>query len=105
MICSESKLDAEVKFISTILCNISFTLNTVQRGITNKIIHFNKIKQAALQKGLVYLSISRLDGISERFSQTVLSGYFSANVGVVFSILTSICEDVSPPHRFISLNG
>ena len=110
MICSESTLDAEIKFISMILCNNSLPLNVVQTVITNKITEFNKIKQASVQKYPVYLCLLWLGRISDRFakqiSQTVHRCYFSANVWVVFNIkpiLTSIHKDVLPPHHNNSL--
>ena len=69
MICSESTLDAEIKFISTTLCNNSFPLNVVQTIITNKITEFNKIKQAPVQKCPGYLGLPWLGGISQRFAK------------------------------------
>ena len=50
MICSKSKLDAEVKFISMTFCNNGFPLNIVQTVMKNKITDFNKIKQASVQR-------------------------------------------------------
>ena len=88
MICSNSTLDAENKLIATTLRDKSFPLNVVQTVITNEITEFNKIKQLPLQKTHVYLWISRLGGISERFAKHILRTihryYFSANVQVVF---------------------
>ena len=46
MTCSESTLDTEIKFISTILYNNGFPLNVVQTVINNKITDFDKIKLA-----------------------------------------------------------
>ena len=83
MICFESILDAEIKFIFMTLCNNDFLLNLVQMIIADEITEFNKIKQASVQKCPIYLRPPRLDGIIERFgkqiSQTVLRCYFSAN--------------------------
>ena len=44
MICSESTLDADIKFISETLCNNGFPLSVAQTVIANKITEFNKIK-------------------------------------------------------------
>ena len=44
MICSESTLDSEIKFISEILANNGFPLSVIQIVIANKITEFNKIK-------------------------------------------------------------
>ena len=44
MICSKSKLNDEIMFISMTLCSNGFPWNVVQTVIKNKIIDFNKIK-------------------------------------------------------------
>ena len=50
MICSESTIDVEIKFLRLIAT--SFQLSVVQTVITNRITKFNKIKQASVQKCL-----------------------------------------------------
>ena len=77
MICLESTLDPQIKFIPTTLCNNGFPLNVVQIIINNKITDFNKIKQTSAQRCSVYLRLSWLGGI------TVQMCYFSANVRMV----------------------
>ena len=48
MICSECILYAEIKFISDTRYNNCFPLSAVQKA--NKIIEFNKLKHASMQK-------------------------------------------------------
>ena len=103
MICSESILDSEIKFISETPCNNGFPLSVVQSFIAYEITEFNKIKQVSVQKCPVYLRLPWLGGICERFTkqitQTVQRCYFSFIVYVVFhtkSILVSIRKDVPP---------
>ena len=107
MICSESKLDAEIKFISTTLFNNCFPLNVVRIVINNEITDFNKIKEVSVQRRPVYLRLPWLCRISDRFAkqifQTVPRCYFFANVRIVFwirTILVSIHkDDLHPPHN------
>ena len=54
MICSESKRDVEIKFISETLCNNGFRLRVLQTVIANKITEFNKIKHVSVQECPVY---------------------------------------------------
>ena len=78
--------------------------------VKNKIADFNKIKQASVQRCPVYLCLSWLGRICERFakqiSQSAHRCFFfffpPANVWVVFNtklILTSIRKDVLSPHN------
>ena len=71
MICSESTLDSEIKFISETLCNNGFLLSVVETVIANEIIEFGKIKQGSVQKRPVYLRHPRLSGISEIFAKQI----------------------------------
>ena len=103
MICSESALDSEIKFISETLFNNSFPLSVVQTVIADKITEFNQIKQASVQKCPAYLCLPWLGGISDRFAkqipQTVQRCYFSSNVQVIFHtkpILASLCKNILP---------
>ena len=102
IICSESTLDSEIKFISETLANNGFPLSVIQTFIVNKITEFIKPKQASVQKCPVYLCLPWLDGISKQITQTIQRFYFSSNICVVFHtkpILASIRKDVLPPHH------
>ena len=72
----------------------------MQSIIKNKIIDFNKIKLASVQRCPVYLCVPCLGGVSDRFakqiSQAVQKYYFSANVHVFSKkpILTSIRKGI-----------
>ena len=59
IICSESKLDDEIKCFSTTLCNNRFLLNVVQTII------IKKIKLASVERCPVCLRLPRLSGISD----------------------------------------
>ena len=57
MICSVSKLDCEVSYITETLCNNGFPEDIVRSVIRDKVAHFNKIKVASAQKCPVYLRL------------------------------------------------
>lgn len=65
MICSQAKLDDEIKFITMALCNNTYLLVIVQSVFDSKISDFNKIKPASLQICAVYLRLPWLDNISD----------------------------------------
>ena len=75
MFYNKIKIDAEIKFISTTLCNNGFPLNVVQT-----VTDFNKIKQVSAQRCPVYLHLPWLGGISER----LLSKSYKLYKGVIF---------------------
>ena len=104
MICSDSKLDEEIKFISATLCNNGFPLDIVKSVIHHKIADFNKIKPAMVEKCPVYLRLPWLGDISDSFSRqisrSVQDCYYSSNLRVVFKtkpILVPNGKDVLPP--------
>ena len=84
MICFESKLDDEIKFICMTHYKNGFPLNVVQTVIKNEMLEFDIIKLTLVQRCLVYLRLPWLGGISDRFakqiSQVLLKCYLSANV-------------------------
>lgn len=49
MICSDIKLDDELRFIPSTLRNNAYPLGIVQAIIKNKIIEFNKVKPAIVK--------------------------------------------------------
>ena len=104
MICSESKLDDEVKFITETLSNNGFPEDIVRSIIRDKIADFSKIKADSVQRCPVYLSLPWLGELRDRFasqiSACVNKSYFSSNLRVVFhmrAVLTSGPKDVLPP--------
>ena len=64
MICSKSKLDAEIKFIFMTICNNGFPLNVVPIVVKNKMIDFNNIKLSSVRRYPVYWRLHWLGGIS-----------------------------------------
>ena len=54
---------------STAFCDKGFSSDVGQIVITNKIIEFNKIKRASVEKCPVYLHLPWLGGINERFAK------------------------------------
>ena len=103
MICSESKLDCEVSFITETLCNNGFSEDSVRSVIRDKIAHFHKTKVASVQKCPVYIRLPWLGDISDRFanqiSACVRKCYFSSNLRVLFrtrTVLPSGRKDVLP---------
>ena len=84
MICSESKLDNGVKFISETLCNNGFPDNIVWSVIRDKISDFRKIKPDSVQRCPVYLRLPLVGDVSDRFasqiSACVRKCYFSSNL-------------------------
>ena len=104
MICSESKLDNEVKFITGILCNNGFPKDIVWSVIRDKISHFSKIKPDSVQRCPVYLRLPWLGDTSDKFanqiSACVRKCYFFSNLYAVFcmwTVLRSGQKDVFPP--------
>ena len=96
MICLESKLDDEIKFITGTLCNNGFTEDIVRSVIWDKISDFSKIKPNSVQRCPVYLRLPWFGDVSDRFasqiSACVHKCYFSFNLRVVFrtwAVLTS----------------
>lgn len=57
MICSQTMLDDEMKFITRTLCNNAYSLDIVQSVISNKISDFNKMKPASVQRCPIYLRL------------------------------------------------
>ena len=109
MICSESKLDDEVEFITVTLCKNGFPEDIVRSVIRDKISDFNKIKPDSVQRCPVYLRLSWLGDISDRFANQIAACvrqcFFSSNLRVVFptrTVLTSGRKDVLPPSQHIS---
>ena len=103
MICSESKLDDEVEFITGTLCNNGFPEDIVRSLIRDKISDFSKIKPDSVQRCPVYLWLPWLSDISDKFvnqiSTCVRKCYFSFNLRVVFhtwTVWTSGWNDVLP---------
>lgn len=88
MICSITKLDAEINFITTIHCNNVYPLDSLQSEIQNKISDFNKAKPASVERYPVYLHLPSLRSISDkyakRFSLAVSKFSFSAKCGKTF---------------------
>ena len=86
IICSESKLDDEVEFIPGTLCNSGFPEDIVQSVIRDKISDFSKIKPNSVQRYPIYLRLSWLGDISDKFanqiSAYVLKCYFSSTHGL-----------------------
>ena len=107
MICSKSKMDDEVDFITGTLCNNGFPEDIVRSVIRDKISDFSKIKPDSVQ---VYLRLSWLGDISDRFanqiSACVRKYYLSSHLRVVFhtwTVLTSGQKDVLPTQHNSSL--
>ena len=103
MICSESKLDCEVSFITETLCNYGFPEDIVRSIIRDKIAHFHKTKLVSAQKRPVYLRLPWLGDIGDRFpnqiSARVRKCCFFSNLRVVFrtrTVLPSRQKDVLP---------
>ena len=78
MICSKSKLDNKIRFISGTLS---------PEGIVQSVIRindFNKIKPEIVQKCKVYLQLPWFGEVSDRFARPIFSCkqkcYFSANL-------------------------
>ena len=88
MICSEWKLNGEVRFIIETLCNNGFPEDIVRSIIRDKIAHFPKTKVDSAQKCSVYLRLPWLGDISYHFANQISSCewkcYFSSNLRVVF---------------------
>ena len=77
MICSESKLDCEVDFITETLCNNE---DIVQSVIRDKIAYFHETEVASSQRCPVYL---RLNWPGDRFADQIparIRFYFASNV-------------------------
>ena len=102
MICSESKLDGEVSFITETLFNNSFPEDIVRSLIRDKIVHFHKTKVASAQKCPIYLRLHWLGDISDCFayqiSACVRKFYFSSNLCVVFRTRTALPSERCSPH-------
>ena len=103
MIYSESTLGSEIKLISDTFANKSFLLSIIQTVIANKIIEFDNINQASVQKCPGCISLLWMGGTSERFTkkikETIQRCYFSSNVRAVYHtkpILSIIRKDVLP---------
>ena len=107
MICSESKLDDEVDFITGTLCNNSYSEDIVRSVFWDKISDFSKIKPDSVQRCPVYLRLPWLGDISDKFANQIFACvrkcYFSSNLRVVFrtrAVLTSDRKGV--PHQHSS---
>ena len=110
MICSESKLDCDVSFITETFCNNGFPEDIFRSVIRNKIAHFHKTKVSSAQKCPVYLRLPWLGDISDRYayqiSACVWKCYFSSNLCVVFrtrTVLPSGPKDVPPTQHSSAL--
>ena len=81
MICSESKLDDEVKFITQTLCNNGFPEAIVWSVIRDKISDFSKIKPDSVLRCPVYLRLPWLsDKFTNQISACIRKCYFSSNL-------------------------
>ena len=103
MICSESKLDCEVSFITETVCNSGFPEDIGRFVIRDKIARLHKTKVSSAQKCPVYRTLPWLGDISDRFanqiSTCIQKCYFSSNLRVVFrtrTVLPSVRKDVPP---------
>ena len=76
MICFESKLDNQVKFISGTFCNNGFPEYIVRWVIRDKISDFSKIKPVSVQRWLVYLRLPWLGDIRDKFANQISACYF-----------------------------
>ena len=85
-ICSESKLDDEVEFITGTLCNNGFPEDIVRSVIRDKIFDFSKIKPDSVQRCSIYLRLLWLGDISDKFanqiSACVRKSYFPSACGL-----------------------
>ena len=88
IICSESKLDGEVGFITETLCNNGFPEDIVRSVIRDEIAHFHKIKVTSAQICPVSLRLPWLGEISDQFANQISASirrcYFASNLRVVF---------------------
>ena len=73
MLCSESKLDGEIDFITEILCNNGFPVDIVRSVIEDKIAHFHKTKVVSAHRCPVYLRLPWLGEISDRFADRIFA--------------------------------
>lgn len=109
MICSITRLDFELIFITHTLCNNAYHLGIVQLIIKYKNAEFNKVQLATVQRCHVYLRFPWLCNISDRcakrVSLTVLC-YYAADTHVFFTaepVLPSLRKVVLPPRHNSSL--
>ena len=110
MICSESKFDGEVGFITETFCNNGFPEDIVRSLIGDKIVHFHKTKVALAQKCPVYLRLPWLVEISDQFadqiSLCIWRCYFASNLRVVYYTRTALPsgrKDVLPTQHSSAL--
>ena len=106
MICSASKLDYEVEFITGTLCSKDFPEDIVRSVIRGKISDFSKIKLDSVQRCTVYLRLLWIGDINDRFANHIFACvrkcYFSSNQRVVFrtwTVLKSGRKD-APHHQY-----
>ena len=71
MICSESKLDNEVKFITGTHCNNGFPEDSVRSVIRDKISDFSKIGPDSVHRCPVYLRLPWLCDFSDRYASQI----------------------------------
>ena len=71
MICSESKLDGKVCFITETLCNNGFLVDIVRSIIGDKIAYIHKTKVKLARRCPVYLRLYWLGRISDRFADLI----------------------------------
>ena len=88
MICSESKVDGEIDFITKTFCNNGFPEDIVRSVIGDKIAYFHKTKVSSAQRCPVYLRLPWLGEISDRLADQISASirrcYFASNLHVVY---------------------
>ena len=103
MICSRSKQDCEVSFITEILCNNGFPEDIIRSVIRIKLLTFTRQKLLLARNVLLisgYFGWVISDRFANQISACVRKCYFSSNLRVVFrtrTVLSSGQKDVLLP--------
>ena len=109
-ICSNSKLDAELHKIRSILINNGYPEYIINSTITRKIKELNSVPIQKADKCPVYLHIPWIGAVSLRFEKQINTAikqcFFAVEPRVIFTtrpLLPAIKKDVLPTHHHSNL--
>ena len=71
IICSKSRIDAEIKKITDIVPRNGYSENVISSSIRSTISKFNSIKSFGLSKCLVYMKIPRIGAVHQLFADKI----------------------------------